>query len=296
MSLTKARSDFQELAPGVWAVLTQFENQSFEGWLRSGFAPNSGFIVGDAGVLVIDPRMFKHQAEEVVAKVAEVAGRPIRRVINTHWHNDHVFGNEGFDGATIIVHRKTFEALSFLASVDIVGVWADDPIFAPVADQIGAVKLVLPHVAFEGECVLRVGGRRVVLRLLGGETADQIFAYLPEEKILFSSDLVLNDAPPYFADPTVSVNDWIAGLETVIEMAPEVIVPGHGPLANQDDARRMADDLRSYRSQVIDLARQGLTPPEIKERVQLREYPNYPWYPRETLLQGVDVIYKELKR
>ncbi|MFH1267392.1 MAG: MBL fold metallo-hydrolase [Planctomycetota bacterium] len=290
-------TDFQEIAPGVWAVLTQFDGGSFEGWLGEGFAPNSGFVVGDDGVLVIDPRMFKRQAEEVAAKVAQVAGRPVRHVVNTHWHNDHVFGNEGFGGATIIAGRKTFEALAFLATVDIVQVWADDPIFAPVADQIRAVNLILPHVAFEGELVLRVGGRRVVLRSLGGgETADTIVAYLPEEKILFASDLVLNGTPPYFGDPTVSVNDWIASLEAVERMAPRVIVPGHGPLAGLDDVRRMADDLRDYRRQVIELARERLTPQQIKERVRLRDYPGYPWFPREALLSGVDVIYKELKR
>jgi hypothetical protein len=79
-------------------------------------------------------------------------------------------------------------------------------------------------------------------------------------------------------------------------MAPRVIVPGHGPLAGLDDVRRMADDLRDYRRQVIDLACERMTPQQIKERVRLRAYPDYPWYPREALLLGVDVIYKELKR
>ncbi len=290
-------SEFQELAPGVWAVLTQFDGTSFEGWLGEGFAPNSGFIAGDDGVLVIDPRMFKRQAEEVAAQANALSGQSIRHVVNTHWHNDHVFGNEGFSGATIIASRKTYEALAFLATEDIVRVWADDPIFAPVADQVRAVNLVLPHVAFEGELVLRVGGRRVSLRSLGGgETADVITAYLPQEKILFASDLVLNGTPPYFGDPTVSVNDWIAALEAIEQLAPRVVVPGHGPLAGLAEVRQLADDLRDYRRQVIDLARQRLTPPQIKERVRLREYPDYPWYPRQALLQGVDVIYKELKR
>jgi cyclase len=131
---------------------------------------------------------------------------------------------------------------------------------------------------------------------MGGETADQIMAYLPQERILFSSDVVLNGAPPYFADPAVSVQDWIAALDAIVALAPEVIVPGHGPLADVETARQMAEDLRDYRSQVIGLASRGKFPPEIKERVRLREYPDYPWYPREALLQGVDILYKELKR
>lgn len=289
-------SEFRELAPGVWAVLSQFDKSSFEGWVRAGFAPNSGFVIGDEGVLVIDPRMFKEQAQEVVERVAGITDAPVRWVVNTHWHNDHVFGNEGFPGATVIAHRKTFEALAFLATVDIVRVWAEDPAFAPIADQIAEVNLVLPHVAFEGELILRVGGHRVSLRHLGGETGDQIVAYLPDDQVLFASDVVLNNAPPYFADPAVSVQEWIAGLEVVIDLAPEAIVPGHGPLASVEDAQRMLDWLRDYRDQVIALARQRLTPPEIKERLQLEAFPDYPWYPRQALLQGVDVIYKELKR
>ena len=289
-------SQFEEIAPGVYAVLTQHSGKSFEDWVAAGFAPNAGFILTDDGVVVVDPRMLPAQGEEVKAKVRELTDQPIRYVINTHWHNDHLFGSEAFIPATFICSRETYDALQYMQQFDIVRVWARDPLFAPIADALEKITLVMPNIAFDGELILDVGGRRIELLQIGGETSDTIVVWLPEEEVLFASDVVMNGVPPYLADPTSSVNGWIEALEVVEQLAPRVIVPGHGPLADVGTARAMRHMLEDYRRQVVDLILQGKSVEEIKAQVQLPEYPDYPWYPREALLAGVDVIYRELKR
>jgi cyclase len=204
----------KELAPGVYALLSPKPP-----------VDNSGFVVGERGVLVIDAHINGAMARQIQAAVRAVTDKPILYLVNTNAHGDHTFGNYAFPAeTTIVAHRNTAQAMRAFEAEKrnlLLTVNGNAAVFADV-------KLRLPDVTFEKSLSLDLGGRVVELHHFGhGNTPGDTVVYLPEAKVAWTGNLVLGAG----TIPWAIEGGTQAYLETVARMAAsldiETIVGGH---------------------------------------------------------------------
>ena len=204
----------QELAPGVYALISSRPP-----------VDNSGFIVGENGVLVIDAHINGTMARQIQAAVRAVTDLPILYLVNTNYHGDHTFGNYAFPAETkIVAHRKTAEAMANFEqekALLLPTVGGDATVFDGVVPR-------LPDVTFETSLRLDLGGRVVELHHFGhGNTPGDTVVYVPEAKTAWTGNLVLGAK----SIPWAIEGQSQAYLETIARLAAsldiETIVGGH---------------------------------------------------------------------
>jgi cyclase len=193
---------------------------------------NGGFVVGDAGVLVIDSLRSSAQGRELSDDVRRVTAKPIRYLLNTHYHWDHTSGNQEFVGVPIVAHANCREELRTRGEEALIQAAER---FPEAAAELRAVRLTLPDLTFPDTLTLHIG-RPVELRYFGrGHTSGDVVAWLPEQRVVFAGDLLAARMAPGMADAYVS--EWIAVVERLEELRAQVVVPGHGYLAGNAELR-----------------------------------------------------------
>ena len=203
-----------ELAPGVYALLSTRPP-----------VDNSGFIVGENGVLVVDAHINGTMARQIQAAVRAVTDKPILYLVNTNYHGDHTFGNYAFPAETkIVAQRETAAAMRDFEQ--------EKALLLPAVNGNAAVfdgvRLRLPDVTFEQSLSLDLGGRVVELHHFGpGNTAGDTVVYVPEAKAAWTGNLILGAG----SIPWAIEGNTQAYLETVARVAArldiETIVGGH---------------------------------------------------------------------
>jgi glyoxylase-like metal-dependent hydrolase (beta-lactamase superfamily II) len=184
---------------------------------------NSLVIVTDEGVVVADGQDNPEEGRRMLRAIREVTDQPVRYLINASPHGDHVNSNGVFEDAVIIAHSNTRDAVA--ASLE--RATGDAP------------RPTLPHVTFDDEMVLHVGGKTIELYYFGlGHTRGDTVVYLPEEGVAFLTEL-------YFNGIAASLSEGYAGehlntLRRALELDAEWFIPGHGFIDGND-----ADELRA---------------------------------------------------
>jgi glyoxylase-like metal-dependent hydrolase (beta-lactamase superfamily II) len=298
-----ARFEIQTIADGVHAAIrTEPPGLMFDA--------NSVFLVGPHDVIVIDTNITPSSARATLAALRRLTDTPVSTVINTHWHDDHVMGNQtyrdAFPNARFVGHatsrrdmltvgatnrkqmlelgpqmvqqlRVSIEQGTSMAG----GELTEDERRSYRSDIDGAerffreapdVTIVTPTVAVADRLTLTQGARTIEVRHLGaGHTAADLVVHLPRERIVITGDLVV--APIPLVGSTSLPSAFAATLDRLLALEPAVIVPGHGPVM-RDDAyvRREARMLRSLVSQVQAAAKAGTTLPDIRKQVDLSEF------------------------
>ena len=201
---------------------------------------NAGFVIGDDGVLVVDTFESPKAAERMLAEIRRLTPLPIRYVVNTHYHLDHVAGNGVFarEGALIVAHRNVrswinTENLKFFGK-DI------------KAEQKAMVEgLVRPGLVYDAPIDVFLGSRRVSIRTFPGHTGGDSVVAVPDAKVVFCGDLFWRRTLPNLIDATTGL--WIPSLETIASAdAGAAFVPGHGDVGD-------AGDLNAFRGYLSDL-------------------------------------------
>jgi cyclase len=228
-----AAPDFtlHKIGDGVWDVLARDNGKAFA---------NAGFVVGDNGVAVIDTFQDPEAARALLAEIRKITQLPIRYVVNTHYHIDHVNGNDVFAGAgaLIVAHRNVrawmrTENLKF---------WPDP---APADVKARVQSLTLPDLAYDDGVDLYLGTRILEVRYYPGHTGGDSVVIVPDANVVFCGDLLWKDHFPNLIDATTK--SWIptlAGLQDSYGKA--TFVPGHGGLAT-------ADDVSTFRQYLVEL-------------------------------------------
>lgn len=203
---------FEALADGVYAYTAEGD-------------PNSGVIIGDDSVMVVDTQATPAMAQALIERVRSVTDKPIRYLVLTHYHAVRVLGASAYNAEHVIASRGTYELIAERGQEDYDSELGRFPRLFQGADSIPG--LTWPTLVFEGALSLWLGKRRVEIAYLGrGHTKGDTVVWLPAEKVLFSGDLVEYGATPYTGD--AYLRDWARTLTCVRELGVEKLVPGRG--------------------------------------------------------------------
>jgi glyoxylase-like metal-dependent hydrolase (beta-lactamase superfamily II) len=188
--------------------------------------PNTGIIVGDDAVMVIDTQATPVMAQDVIRRIREVTDKPIRYVVLSHYHAVRVLGASAYAPEHVIASRDTYDLIVERGEADKASEIGRFPRLFQAVESVPD-GLTWPTITFSGRMSIWLGKLEVQLLQLGrGHTKGDTVAWLPEQKILFSGDLVEFDATPYAGD--AYFKDWPQTLDNLAALKPEKLVPGRG--------------------------------------------------------------------
>lgn len=187
--------------------------------------PNTGVVIGDDAVMVIDTQATPVMAQDVIRHIRQVTDKPIKYVVLSHYHAVRVLGASAYGAEHIIASQDTYDLIVERGEADMKSEIERFPrLFRAVESVPG---LTWPTITFKGEMTLWLGKLEVKILQLGrGHTKGDTVVWLPRQKILFSGDLVEYDATPYTGDAYLT--DWPQTLDNIAALNPEKLVPGRG--------------------------------------------------------------------
>lgn len=265
---------------------------------------NTAIIESDDGVMIVDTHSKPSAARVVVDHLRDLTPKPVRFVVNTHFHWDHWHGNEvypaAYPGAEIITNQLTREAMvrkglkriqdhvrqvpaeiarvraelgAATTAEQRARLQTDLRLAESYLGEVQALKPALPTMAFERTMTLYRRDREIHLLYLGrAHTEGDVFVHLPREKVVITGDAVIGWTP-YMGDGYPE--DWVATIDRLAELDFETIIMGHGRPAGRDWLRTF----RGYIHDMVEAVREGVSTgaslEEVKQRVPARLAPTY---------------------
>ena len=188
--------------------------------------PNTGVIIGDDAVMVIDTQATPVMAQDVIRRIREVTDKPIKYVLLSHYHAVRVLGATAYAPEQIIASQDTYDLIVERGEFDKASEIGRFPRLFRNVESVPA-GLTWPTITFTGQMTIWLGSVEVQILQLGrGHTKGDTVAWLPKEKILFSGHLVEFDATPYAGD--AYFQDWPQTLDNIAALQPAKLVPGRG--------------------------------------------------------------------
>ncbi|MBW2651633.1 MAG: MBL fold metallo-hydrolase [Deltaproteobacteria bacterium] len=266
----------KEVAPGVYMI----GDLSFS---------NCGYIVTDEGVVVVDTQLIPFFANEMIKEIKAITNKPIKYAINTHWHTDHVGGNEAFLPQTrIIAHEFTRKIIAKRRKEQEEGKVDEN------LKQLGEFKFTPPDITFDESMTLYMGNTVIELKFFGGgHSGGDIVVYLPKEKVLFSGDLFIKGSglPDYRDDS--NIDKLISSLRKMQSLDIEKIISGHMDIAEKKDIQTSIDKLISFRKQVEKYVDANIPPEKAAESIKFPEGEN-PFY-EQNFKKVIHKVYNDIK-
>ncbi len=215
----------------------------------NGFGANAGIIIGKEGILVVDTLISSRKAQGFIKDIRAVSDKPIRYVVNTHYHLDHSLGNSEFAklGAIIIAQRNCLKNLTPESTLNRAS------LYGLSAQEMEGTEVKPASVTFTDRMTINLGDLTVELIYPGpSHTDDSILVYLPQERVLFTGDVLFTHYHPNLRDG--DVESWIKVLDFIAGLDADRIIPGHGPLSGKRDVADMKTYLMTFDGKARELA------------------------------------------
>jgi glyoxylase-like metal-dependent hydrolase (beta-lactamase superfamily II) len=217
--LAEKKVSFDEIGRGLYAYTAEGD-------------PNSGIIVGDDGVMVVDAQATPVMAREVIARVRQVTDKPIKYVLLTHYHAVRVLGASAFEGAEILCSDVARGQIVERGRQDMDSEIGRFPRLFRAVESIPG--LTWPTMTFPDQLSIWLGKREVRVMFIGrGHTAGDVVAFVPDADVVFSGDLVEYRSACYCGD--AHFTDWPDTLDRLAEFRAKALVPGRGAALNTPD-------------------------------------------------------------
>lgn len=233
----------------------------------------SVFLVTPAGIIATDP-IDREAARWLKAELAQRFAKPVKYLIYSHDHSDHISGGEVFaDTAAMIAHENAKRVI------------------------LGERRpTAVPDLTFSDRLTVELGGKKVELRYLGKNHSDNsIVMRFPDERALFAVDFIPVKSLPFRDFPDAYIDDWIESLRKAEALDFEILVPGHGELGKREDVRALRGYLEELREQVLGYLRDGKSVDEIKALVKMDKYSGWGNY-NDYLPLNIEGMARHLQR
>jgi glyoxylase-like metal-dependent hydrolase (beta-lactamase superfamily II) len=228
----------------------------------------SVFAVTPAGVIATDP-INADAARWLKAEIARRFQQPVRYLVYSHDHADHISGGEVFaDTAIVVAHDNAKAAI------------------------LGERRpTAVPQVSFADRMTIELAGTAVELVHVGRNHSDNsIVMRFPRERLLFAVDFIPVNGLAFRDFPDAYMPDWIESLKRVEAMDFDVLVPGHGPLGTKANVTMFREYLQDLRAEVLRYAREGKSVEEMKQLIKLPKYDA--WGPRDWFPLNIEGMYR----
>ena len=241
----------RSIGPDVWAAIATPTGM---------IGGNAAVIAGSDGVIVVDAFTTQEIARSFLNQIQTLTKLPVKYVVNTHYHLDHMGGNRVFAdaGAVVVAHQNVRR-------------WAIDQNLSMLKDAPPEFRAIvngiaLPTAVFREGVDIYLGTRRVEIRTFPGHTGGDAVVFVPDAKVAICGDLLWRDTAPNLIDATTS--SWIETLNILVMQRQEwTFVPGHGDIAAARDVTAFRDYLQTLRSLVGEAQRQGKSGDSLVEAV-----------------------------
>jgi cyclase len=283
--------ELRQIASDVYACLQEDQ----------GLGTSNSGLINRGGGLVVDTFWDLPHTRQLIEHYTRVWPEPARRVVNTHRNGDHCWGNQLFRGAEIIGHRLCRDefrkenpaVMQALRN----GVRSEDPSLASFAALLAAwdfsdIELTPPTTVIDQRLDLDLDGIPAQLLYVGpAHTSGDVIVHLPEQRIVFTGDVLFRLCTPIGWEGTYA--GWIAALDRIVALQPDVVVPGHGPLCGVEGPREMKEYLLYVRAEAQRFFDAGVSEVDAAKRIDLGPYAG--WTEPERIVFNVARAYRELR-
>ena len=232
----------------------------------------SVFAVTPAGIIATDP-INADAARWLRAELTRRFNQPVKYLIYSHDHADHISGGEVFaDTALVIAHENAKTAI------------------------IGEKRpTAVPQITFSERMTIELGGTVVELAYVGRNHSDNsIVMRFPKERLLFAVDFIPVESVAFRDFPDAYIEDWIESLKGVEAMDFDTLVPGHGPIGRKEHVRMHREYMEDLRGEVLRYAREGRSLEEMKQLIKLPKYEQWAGY-QQMLPLNIEGMYRHVQ-
>ncbi len=236
--------------PLTSGIVLQRVTQSTVAAIDSRLQSNAAAVIFDDFIVAVDVGMRPYASRLFREALESQFRRPVHFACITHCHADHTFGLQAFKDVTLFGSRRLADALE--RSPD----WTPEESARRKLDDseggwLGEVELVLPSLRFDGRMDIANRGRLVEFHHAGGHTDCLVYGYLPDEKVLFASDLIFAGGFPFAGDATADPEVWMATLRAWTSMAIDHVIPGHGPVSGPGEIIRQLEFFETLKQNTL---------------------------------------------
>jgi glyoxylase-like metal-dependent hydrolase (beta-lactamase superfamily II) len=240
------------------------------------FGANAGIIIGRDGIVVVDTLISAKEAKRFIRDIRTISRKPIRYVVNTHYHLDHVFGNSEFAklGAVIIAQENDRNAMQNSAKETLKNIGD----FGLTPKDMEGTVIAYPVLAYGDRMTIDIGGQIIELvHARQSHTDGDTLVYLPDKKVLFAGDILFTNYHPFLGEG--NIEEWVKQLDDIKSMDVEKIIPGHGPVSGIKDIEDMKQYILLFDQKAKELAGQSDDAKKIVESIQntLPQRPEGAW-------------------
>ncbi|MEW6740577.1 MAG: MBL fold metallo-hydrolase, partial [Nitrospirota bacterium] len=218
---------------------------------QNSYGANAGIIIGRDGIVVVDTLISSKEAKRFIKDIKAISKKPVKYVINTHYHLDHTFGNSEFKKIRALIISHTNDSKNLKAHGETALKNAKN--YGLTEKDMKGTRIAYPALAFTDRMEIDLGDRKIeLIYLRPSHTDGSVLVYLPDKKVLFAGDILFTNYHPFLGEG--NIEEWVKVLDYIMTMDVEKIIPGHGPVSTKKDIEEMKDYLIAFDKKARELA------------------------------------------